>query len=270
MELVEVDLLQPPPPQAALTRLTEVFRAAVRLPAARTGSQEAALGRDDQAVRIRVQGLGDERLAHLRAVGIGRVDEVDVQFQRPAQGRLGLLAVRWLPPDPWARDPHRAVAQPVNREVATDVYGAGRRGRRVSRHEVLLARTWAPAFQFRLKIVRRGRHCGPKTRVTERAITKSKRYNALSDQISVWSETRSDDNTGDSCGGPGGSGQPGSGVWPRPAVLPAGPRVGVRGPRADPAPGTERGRPGPAVPARPGRPGHVAALPPSPGDRAVP
>src|SRR6202042_2256663 len=170
----EVDLLQPQPPQAALARLTEVLRAAVGLPVARPGSQEAALGRDDQAVRIRVQGLGDERLAHLRAVGIGRVDEVDVQFQRPAQGRLGLLAVRWLTPDPSARDPHRAVAQPVNREVAADVYGAGRRGRRVSRHEVLLARTWAPAFQFRVKIVRRGGHCGPKARTAGRMVTNSK------------------------------------------------------------------------------------------------
>jgi hypothetical protein len=40
-------------------------------------ARQAALGGDDQTRRIGIEGFGDERLAHLRPVGIGDFNQVD-------------------------------------------------------------------------------------------------------------------------------------------------------------------------------------------------
>ena len=69
------------------------------VPPARAGPHQAALGRDDQVVGVRVQRLGDQALADLRAVGVGGVDEVDAEFDRPAQRGLGLVRIRRIAPD---------------------------------------------------------------------------------------------------------------------------------------------------------------------------
>src|ERR1039457_1144105 len=99
VELVQGNLIQPQPPQAALAGLPEMLGAPVRLPAPRTGPPQPALGRDDEIVRVGMKGLGDQQLADLRSVGVGSVDEVDVKLDRPAQGGLGPLPVRWVSPD---------------------------------------------------------------------------------------------------------------------------------------------------------------------------
>ena len=52
MELVQGDLVQPEPPQAALTCLTQVLRPAVRIQPFGAWPYESTLGGDDRSVRI--------------------------------------------------------------------------------------------------------------------------------------------------------------------------------------------------------------------------
>jgi hypothetical protein len=52
MQLIQVDLVQPEPPQAALTRLTQVLRPAVGIQPIGGWPYESTLGGDDQTVRI--------------------------------------------------------------------------------------------------------------------------------------------------------------------------------------------------------------------------
>ena len=63
VELVQRNLVQPQPLQAALARRAQVLGPAVGVPAARTRPDQAALGSDDEVVGIGVQGLGDQPLA---------------------------------------------------------------------------------------------------------------------------------------------------------------------------------------------------------------
>lgn len=54
-------------------------RFAIRSPEVRTVTQKTAFGRNDEPGRVRVQRLGDETLADLRAVRVRGVNEIDVQ-----------------------------------------------------------------------------------------------------------------------------------------------------------------------------------------------
>ncbi len=101
--------------------LPQVLRHGRPHPAARPRPGQPALAGDDQVIGVGVQRLGDQGLADIGPVGVGRVDEVDSQFDGAAQRRLGPLPVRRLAPDAVAGDPHRAEAQPVDGEVPADV-----------------------------------------------------------------------------------------------------------------------------------------------------
>jgi len=59
VELVERDLLEPQPAQAALAGLDQVLGPAVDRPLAGARALQAALGRDHEVIRVRVQGLAD-------------------------------------------------------------------------------------------------------------------------------------------------------------------------------------------------------------------
>ena len=93
------------------------------------GALEAALGGDHQPGGIRMQRLRDELLAHVGAVRIRRVDQVDAQLHRAPQHADGLLAVRGRPPDALARDAHRPEAQAVHLQLSADAKRAARRHR---------------------------------------------------------------------------------------------------------------------------------------------
>jgi hypothetical protein len=77
MELIQGDLVQPQASQAALARLPQMFRPAVGIPPSGARAYESTLGRDDQILRVRMERLGDELLAHVRAVRVRSVDEID-------------------------------------------------------------------------------------------------------------------------------------------------------------------------------------------------
>src|SRR5205807_180066 len=118
------DLLDPQALEAPLTGRLQVIGPAVGRPAPRPGTDEAALGGDDQVLRVRLERLGDQRLAHLGPVGIGGVDEVDLELHGPAEHGLGLLALGWVPPDPGPGEAHGAEAEAVDGEVGADADGA--------------------------------------------------------------------------------------------------------------------------------------------------
>ena len=123
VQLVEVDPVEPQPPQARLAALLEPLGARVARPLAGTGPPQAALGRDHEPVRIRVERLGDQVLAHLRAVRVGRVDQVDAELHDAPEEALGLLRIVGRAPDALPGDPHGAEPEAVNLEVTADGEG---------------------------------------------------------------------------------------------------------------------------------------------------
>jgi hypothetical protein len=121
VELVERDLVELEPPQAALARLPQVVRMPVDRPLTGPGALQPALGGDHEVVRVRVERLADQLLADVRPVGVGGVDEVDAQLDRAAQHRLRLVPVGRRTPDPVPGDPHGPKPEAVDRQVPADV-----------------------------------------------------------------------------------------------------------------------------------------------------
>jgi hypothetical protein len=67
-----------------------------------------------------VQGLVDQGLREIRAVGIGGVDEIDPEFRQALERADRLGAVFRRTPHALADDPHCAKTQPVDVESAAD------------------------------------------------------------------------------------------------------------------------------------------------------
>ena len=82
MQLVEVDSLQPQPPQTRLAGTAQARRPAVGTHLVRACALQPTLRGDHQVVRVGVQRFGNETLAHARPVGVGRVDQVYAQLDR--------------------------------------------------------------------------------------------------------------------------------------------------------------------------------------------
>jgi hypothetical protein len=70
-----------------------------------------------------VERLGDQVLADLGAVGVGRVKQVHTQLDDAPQHALALLRILRRSPDPLAGDAHRAEAEPAYLEVTADREG---------------------------------------------------------------------------------------------------------------------------------------------------
>ena len=142
VKLVEIDLFDLQSLEAALTGRAQMLGTTVRLPLSWPWPQQPTLGRDHELLRIGVEGLGDQSLADLRPIGIGGVDEVDAELQRAAQHPLALLAIGRLAPDPFPGDTHSAEPKPIDRHIAADVDGSGKRrgdcARRAICHSILL------------------------------------------------------------------------------------------------------------------------------------
>src|SRR3954452_12960052 len=91
------------------------------MPLAAAGPDEPRFGGDHQLVGVGVQGLADQVLGDIRAVGVGGVDQADTELDGPSQYADRLLTVTGLAPDALAREAHRAVAEPDDWQVAADV-----------------------------------------------------------------------------------------------------------------------------------------------------
>src|SRR6266550_8491900 len=142
VKLIDIDLFDPQPLQAALTGGAKVLRAPVRFPHAGPRPVKPSLGGNHEILRIRMQRLRDQSLAHLWTVGIGSVDEVDPERHRPPQHTLAFLAVGGFTPDPFSGDTHGAEPEAIDRKVTADIDGSRECGRDCARpicHDVLLA-----------------------------------------------------------------------------------------------------------------------------------
>jgi len=105
---------------ATLDRLfAQVSRIAVHLPDPGAGPLESRLGGDQQAV-IRVERLADQHLGNVGSVGVGGVDEVDMERRQPFQDTDSLRAIVRFAPYAGARDPHGAEAEAIDRDFAAD------------------------------------------------------------------------------------------------------------------------------------------------------
>ena len=78
-----------------------------------------------------MQRFGDDFFAHVRTVGIRRIDEVDAQFDGAAQNANTLRAIGRLAPDSVSRDSHRTVSQARDSQIVPDQEFAGLRGKSV-------------------------------------------------------------------------------------------------------------------------------------------
>ena len=125
--------------EASLARFPQMLWPSVARPGPRARPQEPALRGDHEPFRVRVEGLGDQELAHLRAVRVGRVDEIDAQFDGTAQDPERVLPVVRPPENPRTAKPHGTKAEAANLYVAADREGVGAGG-----HEPLTLAAAAP------------------------------------------------------------------------------------------------------------------------------
>ena len=103
MKLIERDLFEAESPKAGFADLAQMLRLPVDGPSTWARSLEATFRRDHEIVGIWVQRLSDELLAHVGAVRVGGVDEVDAELDRATQDGLGFLTIGRLAPDAFCR-----------------------------------------------------------------------------------------------------------------------------------------------------------------------
>ncbi len=108
--------------------LAQVRRRADRGPLARSLSGQPRLGGDHHVVVVRVQRLAEQVLRHVRAVGVGGVEERHADLDRaPQHGERGVVVAR-RSPDALAGQLHGAVAEAYDGQVTAEVERAGRGG----------------------------------------------------------------------------------------------------------------------------------------------
>src|SRR5215471_16278251 len=67
-----------------------------------------------------MQGLSNDIFAHIRAIGVRSVDEIDPQLDGPPQNADSLGPVRRLSPNSFSRDSHCAESEPSNTKIISD------------------------------------------------------------------------------------------------------------------------------------------------------
>jgi hypothetical protein len=117
VELPEVEALELEAAEAHLDLLVEVFGAGDGEPLVGALAGEAGLGGDDDALGVGGEGLADETLGDLGAVGVGGIDEVDTQFDGSLEDFFGGLGIFGFAPDAFAGDSHGSVSEAMDGEV---------------------------------------------------------------------------------------------------------------------------------------------------------
>ncbi len=87
MQLINVDPLQTQSLEASLNCLAKVCRSCIVGPLVRAGTIPASFGGDYKTSRVRKQSFGNQFLAYLWAVGICRIDQIDIKLCGPAKNR---------------------------------------------------------------------------------------------------------------------------------------------------------------------------------------
>src|SRR2546421_2157154 len=92
-------------------------------PTVGTGSRKPALRRHHQSYRIRIERLGDQRLADAWAVRVGGVDKGDAPVHHPSEQRDRLALIPRRAPDPRTGDAHRAKTKMSNWQLGGGCLG---------------------------------------------------------------------------------------------------------------------------------------------------
>ena len=120
VQLVEVDALDTKAAEARLARRPEILGPSVGAELPRAFADRAALRRDHDVGRVRVQRLGDQLLAHVGAVRVGGVEELDPEVDRMAEQAARRFRVVGRPEASEAGERHPPVAETPNGEIAAD------------------------------------------------------------------------------------------------------------------------------------------------------
>jgi hypothetical protein len=124
MQLVEVDALKLEAAQTHFDALNQIAGTANVFGFGRALAGDAALGCDDKAGRVGVQGPANEALGDLWAVSVGGIDESDSKLDGAAENAAGFIGILRLSPRPFADETHRSVTESVDGEIAADFEGA--------------------------------------------------------------------------------------------------------------------------------------------------
>ena len=120
MQLPQPDLVHAQLAAAFMRLGDQMLGPAVDVPHVGTTAGESGLGGDQKPV-IGMQRLADQLFGNIRAIGIGGVDEIDAQLRKALQHAQGFRLIARRAPDARAGDLHGAEAQPVDRDLATDL-----------------------------------------------------------------------------------------------------------------------------------------------------
>src|ERR1700722_15028270 len=97
-----------------------MVRPRITLPLTLARADESALGRDDEIRRIRIQRLRNDLFAHVWAIGIRGIDEIDTQLERAPQHPQRLAAISRRTPHARARQAHRTKAEPADAKITAE------------------------------------------------------------------------------------------------------------------------------------------------------
>src|ERR1700676_5749939 len=96
VQLIETNPVEAQPPQSPFARRLQMFRLSVFDPLVRTRPLEATLRRHEDAFRIGIQSLSNDSLAHIGAVRIRRVNEINAVLGCATSDANGLTLVSGL------------------------------------------------------------------------------------------------------------------------------------------------------------------------------
>src|SRR5882762_9718333 len=120
VQLIQTNPVDAQPPQARFTRRLQMFGRSVFNPLVRTRPLEATLCGNDDALRIRIQSLGNNSLADVRAIRIRGVKEIDSELRCASHDANGLTPIRGFAPDSLAGEPHRTQSESSHEEIVGD------------------------------------------------------------------------------------------------------------------------------------------------------
>src|ERR1700735_48042 len=121
VKLEQINSLEAQALETSLASRAQIFGTAVRHPFIRTRTFESRFRCDHQARRVWVECFGNNFLAYARAVRIGGVDKINSERDGIVKNADGFVAVLGLAPNSFAGDSHRAVAEAVDAQVASNL-----------------------------------------------------------------------------------------------------------------------------------------------------
>ena len=118
MLLVELDAFEPPPSQAVCTSAAQMIGSTISDPTVGTGSPKTTLCGDHQLCWVRMERLGDQRLADPGAIRVGGIDKGDALIHYTPEQRDRLALIAGGTPHPLSGDAHRTKPDMSDRQLS--------------------------------------------------------------------------------------------------------------------------------------------------------